>query len=293
MLDSAQLLTLALVLRSGSFEGAARHLGVTQSAVSQRIRALEERVGAPLIIRGQPCTATETGARLARHAEDVALLESRLGLPAAAAPQVRIAVNADSLATWVLPALARTAPMLFDLVVDDQNHSADWLRRGAVSAAITGHAAAPQGCDSTPLGAMRYVATASADYVARHFPDGVSAEALARAPALTYNSKDSLQRDWIRLATGAELAPPTHLLPSSTAFVEAACLGLGWGMNPELLVAPHLASGRLVRLGPDLDQPLYWQVSRLTGAALSDLTRHLRSAARAQLVPPGGSEGIG
>ncbi|NUB13553.1 ArgP/LysG family DNA-binding transcriptional regulator [Azospirillum brasilense] len=292
MLDYALLAALAAVVRTGSFERAAAQLHVTPSAVSQRVKLLEERMGTILVVRGSPCTGPPAGLRLSQHAERVALLESELrdGLPGlpqdGPAVTVRMAVNADSLATWFVAAMAGTPDVLFDLVLDDQEHSADWLRRGEVLAAVSASAQPVQGCDSTPLGALRYVATASPDFLRRHFPDGVEAAALARAPRLTYNSKDRLQTQWTRQAFGVEIASPTHWMPSTHAFVDAALAGLGWGMNPEPLVAGALRDGRLVALVPDqpLDVPLFWQRSRIASRTLADITRSVLTTARAQLT---------
>lgn len=287
MLDYALLSALAAVVRTGGFDRAAHQLGLTPSAVSQRIKLLEERIGTVLVVRGQPCQATESGLRLCQHVERVALLEDELrhslpqaGLVASRLP-LRIAVNADSLATWFIPALAAVPDHLFDLVLDDQEHSADWLRRGEVLGAVTGYGRAVQGCDSTPLGALRYIATASPDFMARWFPDGVTEAAATQAPCLTFNRKDRLQQLWLEQAFGHDLAPPTHWLPSTQAFVDAALAGLGWGLNPEPLVAAHLRSGRLVALDDNLplDVPLYWQQSRSVGTALAGLRRAVRAAA--------------
>lgn len=291
MLDYPQIEALAAVHRRGSFELAAAAIGVTPSAVSQRIRALEERMGTLLVRRGQPCVATGAGLRLIRHLEEVALLEHAVAadLPGAGAGSavVRIAVNADSLATWIIPALAQVPDMLFDLVIDDQEVSQDWLRRGEVAAAITAHPGPLQGCDTLALGRLRYRATASPAYVARWLPEGVTAAAMARAPALTYSDDDRLQSAWAVSHFG-RLAFPTHRMASSQAFVDAALAGLGWGMNPDLLAGPHLAAGRLVELIPGavLDVALHWQFARISAAALSPLTAAIRKAARAALLPP-------
>ncbi len=287
--DYPSLATLSAVLRTGSFDRAAAELGVTPSAVSQRIKSLEERMGAVLVLRGQPCTGTDTGRRLARHVEDVRLLEAALvedlGATRAARPAVRIAVNADSLATWLVPALAAVEGLMFHVVVDDQDHSADWLRRGEVSAAVTAQGQPVQGCDAVPLGRLRYVATASPAFVSRWFPDGLTAAALSAAPALTFDAKDRLQRDWARAACGQDVTLTTHYLPSSTAFVEAALAGMGWGMNPEVLVRHHIAAGRLVALADlPFDTALTWQVSRLMRDAMDPVTRAVRRAARAALL---------
>ena len=159
--DPDHLSALAAILRRGSFEAAASELGVTPSAISQRIRTFEDRIGAALINRGSPCTATPIGARIARHAEDIGLLEARLArdlgfdTTADRPVAVRIAVNADSLATWFVPALAAVPEILFDLVIDDQDHSAEWLQRGEVSAAVTSATSptrsfCPDGVDRSP-----------------------------------------------------------------------------------------------------------------------------------------------
>ncbi|MCV3272970.1 LysR family transcriptional regulator ArgP [Roseobacter sinensis] len=291
--DPGHLNALAAIVRHGSFDAAAAHLGVTPSAISQRIKALEERFGTALVYRGQPCTPTDAGTRLARHADDVALMEAHILKELrpdaeAATPRVRIAVNADSLATWFVGGLADVGGLLFDLVIDDQDTSADWLLRGAVSAAVTGQAQAVSGCLCQPLGALRYVATASPAFVDRWFPDGVSAATLARAPVMTFNAKDKLQHRWITQITGEKLTPPAHQLPSTHAFVDAARAGLGWGMNPLPLVESHLRQGWLRALVPEnpLDVALYWQTSRLMTAALDPLSRAIKRQARRHLAKP-------
>ena len=292
--DPNHLAALAAVQRLGSFEAAAHNLSVTPSAVSQRIKALEERVGTALIKRALPCRGTDAGLRLAKHAEDIALLEGlvskelMLDGDVSSSPHLRTAINADSLATWFIPAMAATPDLLFDLVIDDQDHSADWLKRGEVSAAVTAHDKPSPGCDAYPLGAMRYIATASPAYMARNFAQGPTRETLAQAPCLTFNAKDALQQRWLEQNYGKGLSPPAHFLPSTQGFADAACAGLGWGMNPVGLVAPALASGDLVPLLPDaaLDIALTWQVSRVMAPALVPLTKAVLSSARDHLIQP-------
>lgn len=302
MFDLAQLAALAAVHRRGSFDLAAAELHVTPSAISQRLKALEETAGTLLIKRGQPCSATPAGLRMIRHHDEVTLLERTLAadLPwlSPRAATLRIAVNADSLATWVIPALAATEGFLFDLVIDDQDVSQDWLKRGEVAAAITAHPVPLQGCDTVALGSLRYRATASPDYMARWMPQGVTLASLAAAPALTFSDKDRLQDSWVarqisriegnRTARAKKMAFPTHRLASSQAFVDACLAGLGWGMNPEALVRPYLEDGRLIEMVADtaLDVALHWQFARLTAPALAGLTREIRAAAVKVLIAP-------
>jgi LysR family transcriptional regulator (chromosome initiation inhibitor) len=293
MLDPAQLAALAAVHRRGAFDLAAAELNVTPSAISQRLKALEEAMGTVLIRRGHPACATDAGLRLIRHFDEVALLERTLAhdLPGMRATMIklRIAVNADSLATWVIPALAATPNFLFDLVIDDQDVSQDWLKRGEVSAAITAHRGPLQGCDTHPLGALRYHATASPGFMQRWMPQGPTIAALTRAPALTFSDKDKLQASWVARQTKGALARatfPSHHLASSHGFVDACLAGLGWGLNPAPLVAHHLASGALVELAPGtpLDVDLHWQFTRLNASALQPLTDAIRRSARAVLI---------
>ncbi len=297
MLDYAALNALAAVVREGSFERAARALHVTPSAISQRIRLLEERVGCALVVRGQPCTPTDTGRRMCRHMDRVRLLEAELtdALPAmapegSARVPLPVAVNADSLATWFAPALAAfaaEAPVLVELSVDDQDHTAEWLRTGAVVAAVTSSARPATGCNSQPLGVMRYRAAASPAFVRRHFAQGVGAGSLSRAPSLLFNTKDELQASWVRRLCHRHVELPRHTLPSSHAFVTAALAGMGWGMFPQAMVAPQLADGTLVELVPDtpLDVPLHWQTARAASGLLDGFTRQIVGAARAALEP--------
>ncbi|WP_232288444.1 LysR substrate-binding domain-containing protein [Anaeromyxobacter sp. K] len=137
---------------------------------------------------------------------------------------MRVAVNADSLATWFPGAMARFAAedaTLLDVSLDDEAHTAEWLRTGQVLAAVAARAEPVPGCRSVALGRLRYVATASPAYAARHLRTGVDAATLARAPTLRFRPKDALQRRWIRKVCGREIDPPAHVLPASQAFLDA------------------------------------------------------------------------
>ncbi|WP_313591602.1 LysR family transcriptional regulator ArgP [Agrobacterium cavarae] len=297
-MDYAGLRAVAMVVQTGSFEKAALALHVTPSAISQRVKQLEERLGAVLILRGNPCTATEKGEWVCRHMEHVGMLESELfsQLPALLSSDevssrvtLHIATNADSLGTWFLKAVStftHQSGFLLNVAVDDQDHTAEWLQRGRVLAAVTSLEKPVQGCRVTPLGFLRYHATASPAFIDRYFPKGVTETELAQAPALTFNQKDRLQQQWISQVFGASIVHPTHWLPSTQSFVDAALLGMGWGMNPALLVRNHLAERRLVELvaGTPLDVPLFWQVNRLAADRLKSLTDAVVEVARRELV---------
>ena len=294
-LDSAQLNAFATVIDEGSFERAATVLHVTRSAVSQRIKLLEERVGQVLVRRATPCTPTEAGEALYRHARAVALSESdalgAIGGGQQGATRLAIGVNADSLATWFTTAMARAydAPgpgITFDIHVEDQDHSANLLREGRVMAAVTADPQPVQGCQVLALGTLRYRALASPAFVRRHFAQGVTAAALAQAPMLVFNRKDALQERFVRRITRRAIAPPVHWLPEAHAFVAATRAGLGWGMVPDPMVDNDLRAGTLAELVPGrpVDVPLYWQYWRLNVHALRRMTEAVQQAA-AQVLP--------
>ena len=298
MIDHHLIQAVAAVVREGSFEAAARALKVTPSAISQRVKLIEERLGSVLVVRGQPCTATETGARLCRHAELMGALEAELHreLPQLAQAgmvpgpaSLRVAVNADSLGTWFVGAMARFGredATLLELAVDNEDHTADALRRGRVLGAVTSIASPVQGCRSRRLGALRYVATASPAFVRRFLAEGVTVDAMARAPSIKFDGRDDMQSQWVRRLLRRDVTLPAHRMPSTQATVDAAVAGVGWSMHPECLVRDHLRAGRLVELaaGQATNVALYWQSARLPVPALERLGRAVVAAAAEALV---------
>jgi LysR family transcriptional regulator (chromosome initiation inhibitor) len=199
-----------------------------------------------------------------------------------------IAVNADSLSTWFLRALSALPDDLairFELYQEDQDHTSELLRNGTAMAAVTADSASAQGCRVEPLGAMRYLAVASSEFCTKFFPNGANATAFEKAPMLVFNRKDELQARFAEMISGRSVDPPKNYLPSSTAFIDAARMGLGWGMAPVQMAAEPLSCGELVEIAPrrHLDVPLYWQHWRLDSYVLATLTRAVRETARAVL----------
>ncbi|MDR2297221.1 MAG: HTH-type transcriptional regulator ArgP [Comamonas sp.] len=299
MLDYAGLEALAAVVREGSFERAAHKLHVTPSAVSQRIKQLEERVGQALVLRGQPCSGTEAGRRLCLHVEQVALLENDLRrknpelIPEgqAALPSLKLAVNADSLSTWFMDAMAaftEGSNELLDISIDDQDHTAQRLKQGEVMAAVTATGSAITGCNTWPLGRMRYVAVASPAFVQRYLSQDGTLQSIARAPMMCYGRKDSLQDQWLQsLGVDGRRNAARHFLPSNQGYSKALELGMGWGMHPIQMIEPELKLGRMVELmpGQSLDIPMYWCHTRSAQASLQRLTDCVIQAAAACLEP--------
>lgn len=224
-MDGDQLAALAAVIEAGSFDAAAERLRVTPSAISQRIKSLEQRVGQVLVVRQKPCTATLAAVPLLRLAAQTAVLEAEalaeMGGGSPSTVRVAIAVNADSMATWFASVFERLPGVLFDIRIEDQDHSARLLRDGSVMGAVTTERAPIPGCRVHSLGRMRYLPVASESYLQRWLPEGFTAGAAAVAPSLAWNRADALQDTLVRGVFRRDIARPTHFVPTAEGFAAA------------------------------------------------------------------------
>ncbi|SDU73887.1 LysR family transcriptional regulator ArgP [Gordonia westfalica] len=283
------LRTLAAVLREGTFDAAAASLHITPSAVSQRIKALESAVGRVVLRRTKPASATPDGEVLVRLARqwELLLAETRAEFvgepgdddtPVTARPRVHlpIATNADSLATWLLPVLARfhrDHAVAVEVFRDDETRSSALLRSGDALAAVTSDPLAIRGCALQSLGSMRYLPVATPEFIDAWLSDGLDADALSRAPMVQFDRNDHIQLNMVAALAGRAVDPPAAYIPASTEYHRAVSLGIGWGAVPVVQIRDALDDGR-VRLIADhhLDVPLYWQYWKLSSPLLQHLT---------------------
>ncbi|GAB4089045.1 LysR family transcriptional regulator ArgP [Hydrogenophaga soli] len=299
--DPAALECLAAILEEGGFERAAQRLSITQSAVSQRLRALEAQVGTVLVVRSRPLKATAAGQLLLKHTKMLRLLRADLeGDLRELAPssvrgtreeeRVSVAINADSIATWALAALNPLAVdgLPIEIITDDQDFTHEWLREGQVLGCVTSLNQVLRGCRMEALGGMDYVAVASAAYAAQHLPDGLTAHRFSTVPFVAFNRKDDMPRDFVAKAFGLKRVVLRHtFVPSSEAQVRAVMAGWGVSVLPRMLVQPGLDGGELVNVVPHHHQevPLYWHCWNLSSDVLDALTAALRQAAATRLRP--------
>ena len=280
--DYDSLVVLSAVVRTGSFEAAAKSLDVTQSAVSQRIKQLEEKVGSILILRGRPCTATEDGLLLCQHVEQVMLMRHELSQQLAArggmsngrAVSVRIAVNSDSLATWFPEVVKRAA--------EDLN-----LRSGDALAIVTSSGKSIPGCRIFPLGAMDYMAVASPEYFEAHLAAGVTVATVAASPSIRFDRKDTLPQQWMMLAFGDAAMMSSHYVPSYEGHLICCRNGIGWAMMPRETVGPMVEAGELREVMPGVSVriPLFWQSRSQSSTVLQELSSVVSEVAAARLLP--------
>lgn len=296
MLDLRQMAALAAIIEEQSFEKAARKLHITQSAVSQRLRQLEERLGQTLVVRSNPIQATRAGQQALKYFRQVSMLQNELMDELSLEQEsgftkVAIGVNADSLETWFLDAvspLLDKRKLLLDLKVDDQDQTHHLLRTGEVLGCISASPEAMQGCSCIPLGVMPYRCLASPEYLQRYFPNGVTSEGFTRAPVAEFNNKDELQNRYLDKFFGVAAGDyPRHRIPSSETFFDLIMRGYACGMVPDQQSLPMIESGRVVDMTPGqyLAIPLYWHVWNLKSDLAQDLTEQLTSAAADKLEP--------
>jgi LysR family transcriptional regulator (chromosome initiation inhibitor) len=296
--DSDALECLAAIVEEGGFERAALRLSVTQSAVSQRLRALEAQVGTVLLVRSRPIKPTSAGRLLIKHAMQMRLLRADLEsdlqdlTPGASAmreeDRISIAINADSIATWALPALGHMVAegLPLEIITDDQDFTHEWLREGQVLGCVTTLKQALRGCKVLPLGVMHYVAIASPSFAQAHCPQGLTPHNFRSIPFIAFNRKDDLQTEFVSRACGLRrVALSQRFVPSVEGQVQATLAGWGACVLPELKVAHLLASGELVNLAPQVTLPinLYWHCWNLDSVVIDRLTAALSSAAAVAL----------
>ena len=265
--DPAALECLAAIVEEGGFERAAQRLSITQSAVSQRLRVLEAQVGTVLVVRSRPVRPTAAGQLLLKHTKQLRLLRADLErdlrelAPSSAGgsreeERISIAVNADSIATWALPALDALARqrLPLEIVTDDQDFTHEWLREGHVLGCVTTVKQALRGCKVVALGGMPYVAVAEAGFARERLAQGLNAHNFREVSFVAFNRKDDMQSEFVGRAFGLKRVSVHQLfVPSSEGQVRAVLAGWGVSVVPELLVRGLLAEGRLVNVAPQAE----------------------------------------
>ncbi|HWQ08929.1 MAG TPA: LysR family transcriptional regulator ArgP [Holophaga sp.] len=286
MLDYRLIEAFAAVLEERGFARAAGRLHITQSAVSQRIKQLEDELGRVLIVRETPPRATSAGERLLRHFRQVSGLEEEaiedLGVSRKGGfRHLPIAVNSDCLSVWLLDALApflQEAAITLEIFVADQDSNLHFLQAGTVAGCVSSQRMTIQGFTSTRIGSVRYLMAASPDFRERWFGDGFTREAATRAPAILFNRDDQLHdRALGRVFGRSAVQPPAYYIPSVEKFNEAIVLGLGYGMITEVQALPEIARGALVEIEPKgrLDTALYWYRWSRSSRLLEDFSKVL------------------
>jgi LysR family transcriptional regulator (chromosome initiation inhibitor) len=287
MLDYKLVAALSTVIEEGGFDKAARRLHITQSAVSQRIKLLEEQYGQILLQRTTPPRPTSSGIDLLGHYHQVQHLEQDLAARTALSrPQefasLALGINADTLATWFLPAIQpflNEQRVTLDLHIDDQDQTHKFLQEGKVLGCITTRSNPLQGCRIIPLGIMEYRFFCTPAFAETWFPLGfLHAEAAAKAPCIRFNRKDGLNDQLFQKIFPAPPKDiPTFFVPSSEMLVQFIREGLCYGVLPEQQSRSLRECGELIDLAPGsyVGVELFWHCWNLRSELLESFTARL------------------
>jgi len=300
--DRQQLETFSVLVETRHYVQAARVLNVTRGAVSQRIIALEEAFGTRLIVRAG-VTPTPAGVMLLHHIQALKLLEAdtlqRIRPDASSRTKFRIAVNADSLATWFGPVACTIGKenVALELIVDDQDHTLAVLARGEAMGCVSTARTAPSGFVAELLGAMEYECVASPSFAEVNFPQGLNLRDVLAAPAVLFNRKDALHAAFLEQLLGFSVnGYVTHYFPSPEALLSGVRAGVGYGLVPTMQAQPLIESGDLVTLAPQhtVCVDLYWHhwmTAPPNAQAISNLI--VREARQVLVQRPSSSAQIG
>jgi LysR family transcriptional regulator (chromosome initiation inhibitor) len=295
MIDYKLLEAFAMVVQEGGFEKAASMMNLTQSAVSQRVRLLEERIGKILLSRTSPPRPTDAGQKLLKHYLQVRLLEDGLAeeissREASAPVRLSLGINADSLSSWFLPALGELladGKMLIDLHVDDQEQTHKLLRDGVVVGCISDLATPMQGCRVDFLGAMRYRLLARPTFIAKWFPQGLTVAAAENAPAVMFTRNDMLHYKILQKVLGTAVkVNAIHYIPAIDQFTQMISAGYAYGMVPDWQSTTLRADGEVVEVHEQAQDAVnhYWHCWNIDSTPLKTLSSRLVNKARALLA---------
>lgn len=280
------------VAEEGSFTRAAARLGVSQSALSQTIRGLEERLGLRLLNRSTRSVApTEAGGRLLTRVQP-ALREIDDGLTQLSElrekPAGTIRITADEFAVHhvLWPAIERFLPNYPDIVVE---LITDYGRTDIVSdrydAGVRRGRLVAHDMIAVPISAdIRMAVVGSPDYLASR-PQPRSPQDLIGHSCINLRLPHHGQFfAWTFRKGGKEQRVKVEgqlVFSTLPAVLTATLAGFGLAYMPEAMVGPLLASGQLVEVLAPWRQTferyhLYYSNRRHASPAFSLLVDALR-----------------
>ncbi len=293
MLDYRGLEALFTVIQLQSFELAAKKLHITQSAISQRIKVIENFYGTPLLIRTHPYKSTQLGESLLGHFKQLMLLEDNLNAQIndwQTLPRITIAINRDSLETWFIKVIAQSpifSKIMLEIIADDQEITQEYLKKGLAAACLSTSSQAISGCHVTPLGNMDYVMVASPEFKQQYFKKKNNRQNLLSAPAVIFDNNDKLHDRYMKKFFDIDEAhPQCHVVPSVAGFREFAIRGYGYALIPRIDIEHELKTGKLQQLFPTKiwKMPLYWHHWAIQPALYKQFNAYIIKIAKDRLL---------
>lgn len=234
--------------RTGSVTAAAHELGLTQSAVSRQISALERQLGVTLFLRErQTIRLTLAGDTYAREVREALRRISSASLNLKANPSggtLNLAILPFFGSRWLAPRLPRFLAQYPAITVNLITRLEPFeFRFDTLDAAIHFGEARWPGAELTFLMREEVVPAASPDLIGRL---GISAPAdLLHAPLLHLNTRPDAWESWFSSRGIGFQALHGMLFDQFVTMVEAASAGLGVALLPRFLIARELQAGQL------------------------------------------------
>ena len=291
MLEYRQLEALGAVIEHGGFDKAADALGLTQSAVTQRVKHLETHFGKPLLVRSNPPVLTDAGLPLYAHFKKMRLLEEDLKMDMGegiAGTPLSLGVNASTLGSWFLPALGHIMKLtLVDLHVGEAKVVHELLQLGNLAGCISIRSKPSRGCSVRYLGKLVLRCIATKEFKQRHFPQGIGVKEMKSAPAILFHPESQMMRMYQKNVMGImPFDVPTHIVPSQHEYLQMISNGVAYGFLPEPLFHQFQADKGLIDLSPlaPVVIPQYWHRWGIESDLLGMVTRTILEEARVNLL---------
>ncbi|MGI4992077.1 ArgP/LysG family DNA-binding transcriptional regulator [Halobacteriovorax sp. GFR7] len=256
MIDYHALRALQAVIEYQSFELASKAIGISQSAVTQRIQNFESFLGTKLLIRKAPYRATEKGKSYLNLLRKVTSLENEILEDddiKKAKPTLKIAMNRDSLDLFfhdVLTDSKVSQVLTLQIIADDQDNTLKYLKSGQVDMCISSEKKPLPNHTSTHLGDMVYSLVCSKKFYKEYFSEGVNKKTLSEAPLVVFDKYDKAQHTYLKENFKVDKLTKMNLMPSVSSFKKAILGGYGYGLLPFIDMEKEMKKRKFVQLNP-------------------------------------------
>ncbi len=244
------------VIHQSTVHGAAKQIGLTQTGVTQRIRALERQLGLTLFTRSRsgmrPTVEGEALYRYCRAAKDLEgeLLSSLLSSNAEASVRIDIIGPSSTMRTRVIPGamsiLGNFANVQFTFNLNDSGQALSHLKSGASQLAILNRREVVNELDSKLLNPANYILVATPKWAQRGLENIITNECI-----IDFNEPDEATFDYLKKYDLFDLAKKDrHFANNIDALATIVASGWGYSVLLEDFAAPFLKTGKLINIHP-------------------------------------------
>jgi len=261
---SPNLQAFVSIVHHQTVHGAAGELGITQTGVTQRIRALESELSTTLFIRSRRgMKLTTEGQALFRYCQAAKDLEGPALaqiIGGAKTTEVRTILCGPTsiMSSRVVPQCAPLTKtfknLIFTFQLNDLDSRIEDLRSGAVHLAIVSPSQVAREMDSKMLKPEKYLMVGSPKWKGRRFQDIIKTELL-----IDFDPTDTTSMQYLKNFDLAEhIRSERHFANNNSVLVDLFANGYGYGVLTMDVAKPYLENGELMALnsGAVFENPL-------------------------------------